>query len=99
MTPRSDSWWNVLLLGVLLGGSLFIAATRVRAVQSFFHDYELTFPALLDADGAVSRAYAVYALPSSFLIDRQGKLRMVYRGPLPRTILAGAVELLLPEER
>lgn len=69
------------------------------AVQSFFHDYGLTFPALLDAEGAVSRAYTVHALPSSFLIDRQGRLRMVYRGPISRMILAGAVEHLLAEEQ
>lgn len=40
----------------------------------------LTVPVLLDADKAVSRLYAVDSMPSSVLIDRDGRIRRRYRG-------------------
>jgi peroxiredoxin len=58
---------------------------------------QLTFPALLDRDGQVSRAYQAVGLPSSFFVDRRGVIRAVYRGPMPRSTIAGTVEQLLQE--
>jgi peroxiredoxin len=66
-------------------------------VSAFMRDYQLTFPALLDRDGQVSRTYQAVALPSSFFVDRQGVIRAVYRGPMPRSTIAGTVEQLLQE--
>jgi peroxiredoxin len=34
----------------------------------------LTFPALLDEDGRVSAAYGIQAIPTSFLINRDGRI-------------------------
>jgi cytochrome c biogenesis protein CcmG, thiol:disulfide interchange protein DsbE len=66
-------------------------------VVGFMREYKLTFPALLDLDGAVSRTYQAYALPSSFFVDRKGVIRAVYRGPMPRGVITGTVEQLLQE--
>jgi thiol-disulfide isomerase/thioredoxin len=41
-------------------------------VNSFFEEYALTFPAPLDSTGQVSRTYGVQAIPTSFIIDREG---------------------------
>lgn len=68
-----------------------------QTVAAFMQQYGLTFPALLDIDGAVSSSYRSSALPSSFFIDRQGVIRATYRGPMPRSVLAGMVEQLLNE--
>lgn len=68
-----------------------------RAVASFMREYKLTFPALLDLDGAVSRTYQVSSLPSSFFVDRKGIIRAVYRGPMPRSVISGTVAQLLGE--
>lgn len=68
-----------------------------RAVAAFMNQYGLTFPALLDVDGAVSATYRASVLPSSFFVDRQGVIRAVYRGPMPRSVIAGTVEQLLQE--
>jgi peroxiredoxin len=38
------------------------------------------FPVLLDTDKAVSRSFDVSAMPSTVLIDRDGKVRHVHRG-------------------
>ena len=45
-----------------------------QAVQAFMRSTGLSFPALLDADGSVSRSYGVQAIPTSFLIDRNGNI-------------------------
>jgi peroxiredoxin len=40
------------------------------------------FPVLLDTDKTVSRAYDLSTMPSTVLIDRDGKVRYVHRGYL-----------------
>lgn len=69
-----------------------------RTVAAYMAQSNLTFPALLDPDGAVSAAYRANVLPSSFFIDRAGVVRAVYRGPMSRGVIAGTVEQLLAEE-
>ncbi|NJN16825.1 MAG: TlpA family protein disulfide reductase [Oscillochloris sp.] len=79
---------------VVLAVNLREDATTVAA---YMQQSDLTFPALLDHDGAVGAAYRANVVPSSFFIDRQGIVRAVYRGPLPRSVIAGTVEQLLAE--
>lgn len=69
-----------------------------EAARAFAADNGLTFPILLDADGAVTRAYRVQALPSTFVIDRAGVVRRVlYGGPLSEATLRAELEPLLAE--
>jgi peroxiredoxin len=42
----------------------------------------LAFPVLLDADKSASKAYDLSAMPSTVLIDRDGRVRYVHRGYL-----------------
>jgi peroxiredoxin len=42
----------------------------------------VTFPVLLDTDKAVSKLYDLSTMPSTVLIDRDGKVRYVHRGYL-----------------
>lgn len=42
----------------------------------------IQFPILLDADKKVSDLYDLQAMPSTYLIDRDGKVRYVHRGYL-----------------
>ena len=42
----------------------------------------VTFPVLLDTDKAVSKLYDVSTMPSTMIIDRDGKVRYVHRGYL-----------------
>jgi peroxiredoxin len=51
-------------------------------VLAFERQLNLQLYALLDADGDVTRAYGVRALPATFLIDQQGVLRQQRLGPL-----------------
>lgn len=43
-----------------------------KEAQAFMEELKLTFPALLD-DGTVSTLYGVFALPATYLVDRQGR--------------------------
>jgi peroxiredoxin len=43
----------------------------------------LKFPVLLDSDKAVSKAYALSAMPSTVLIDRDGRMRFMHAGYRP----------------
>ena len=44
------------------------------AVLAFMNNNNLSFPAVLDSDGKVSGVYGVQAIPTSFLIDREGNI-------------------------
>ncbi len=74
-------------------------AEDARIVRTFMEQFGLTFPALLDSDSMVSTLYQVRVLPSSFFVDRKGVVRVVYFGPMPRSVISGTVEQLLQEER
>jgi peroxiredoxin len=43
-------------------------------VKSFFDQHRFSFPALLDHNGSVSRAYTVMGLPTTYVIGRDGVL-------------------------
>jgi len=82
---------------------------EVLAVNSTFQDSEadaaafaqelgLSFPILLDRDGAVSRRYQLRALPTTFFIDRQGIIRAVVPGgPMSEPLIQSKIEDLLSQ--
>ena len=55
-----------------------------RRVRSFLKRLKLEpgFPILLDGNGEASKAWKVYAYPSTFLIDRTGTIRYAKSGAL-----------------
>jgi peroxiredoxin len=56
---------------VVLAIALKESAEQVRA---FFEKHRLSFPSLLDSQGAVFRAYSVTGMPTTYLIGRDGTL-------------------------
>ncbi len=68
------------------------------SVQSFGQQLGLSFPLLLDPNGAVNVRYQVRALPSTFFIDRRGIIRQVVVGPLTRAGMEAQVNALLAEK-
>jgi thiol-disulfide isomerase/thioredoxin len=48
-------------------------------VEAFMRRNKLTFPAALDGDGRIARQYGVMGIPTSYILDRQGRviLRLV----------------------
>jgi thiol-disulfide isomerase/thioredoxin len=51
-------------------------------IEAFQRQYNLQLYAVLDENGDVTRAYGVRALPSTFVIDKAGILRLQRLGPL-----------------
>lgn len=45
-----------------------------NTVKDFAREYKLNFPILLDLTGKIGDTYGVRAIPTTYLIDRQGKL-------------------------
>lgn len=81
-------------------GFLVLAVNQqedVASVVRFMSEQRLTFPALLDSNARVSADYQARALPSSFFVDRRGIIRVVYRGPMSRGMIEGAIEQLIAE--
>ena len=48
---------------------------NAKTVRPFVQQLKLSFPIVLDTEGAVTRDYGVRALPVSFLIGRDGNIR------------------------
>ncbi|WP_407275705.1 TlpA family protein disulfide reductase [Halothiobacillus sp. DCM-1] len=46
-----------------------------QEVSTFIQPFGLNFPVLLDRDGSVAKQWGVFAFPSSFLVDAQGRVR------------------------
>ncbi|MCL2833701.1 MAG: redoxin domain-containing protein [Treponema sp.] len=51
-------------------------------VQAFLDANKITFPVLLDTDNRVNMAYGVQAIPTSYLIDRDGMIIMRLTGSI-----------------
>jgi thiol-disulfide isomerase/thioredoxin len=51
-----------------------------QAANEWLKQTPVSFPILYDKDSKVSKLYEVAGMPSTVLIDRGGKLRMLHRG-------------------
>lgn len=76
-----------------------IATDSKRAVGPFVKKHDLSFPVLIDQYGGAMRAYSVRMLPTSYIVNKEGKIVGIAIGPRdwvsPEMI--GLVEGLLKE--
>ncbi len=54
-----------------------------QAAQEWLKQTPVSFPILFDKDSKVSKLYEVAGMPSTVIIDRSGKVRMLHRGYKP----------------
>jgi peroxiredoxin len=59
-----------------------IDAPGIQAVAPFMKKSNLTFPALIDAEGTIKTAYGISGVPESFIVDKQGILVAKIIGPV-----------------
>ena len=45
-----------------------------KRVRAFISEFSLSFPALLDLNGDISSLYGIVGLPTTYIIDREGKI-------------------------
>ncbi len=61
-------------------------------VVDFVSANNLTIPILMDLDGNVSQLYQVQALPSTFFIDRNGKIsEIIIGGPMSEALIEAKI--------
>jgi len=68
-------------------GFLVLAVNVKQSAQvalAFIAQLDVTFPVPLDPDGKMARRYGVYAIPTNFLIDREGIIREILIGEVFR---------------
>lgn len=53
-----------------------------RRVQAMVERLGIEFPVLLDRDGIVFKAWGANVLPTTYVLDRNGRVRYLGRGPL-----------------
>ncbi len=80
---KSFPWMNDLQRRYGPRGLTIVAINvdkKQEAAQAFLADYSPQFTVAFDPTGMVAEAYRVWTMPSSYLIDRKGRLHSVHRG-------------------
>lgn len=75
------------------------SAETPAEVNAYLSRMKLGFPILLDPDGSNTKRWKVFALPTSFLLDADGRVRYVLTGPTEwdEGEALGVIESLLAE--
>lgn len=73
------------------------AGEPAEVVAEFVRQHGLTFPVWLDPGLAALAEFRNDALPSSYLIDRNGQVRLAWSGPISQDQLEKFVTPLLEE--
>ena len=69
-------------------------ADAIAWLARFGNPYDAS---LVDADGRVGIDFGVYGVPETFVIDRDGVIRLKHIGPLTPDVLANKIEPLLKQ--
>jgi cytochrome c biogenesis protein CcmG, thiol:disulfide interchange protein DsbE len=64
----------------------------ISGARSFVSRNHWSFPNLRDSNGSVGLSYGLTGLPTTFVIDRLGRLRNTLRGPQTEKTLSHALE-------
>jgi cytochrome c biogenesis protein CcmG/thiol:disulfide interchange protein DsbE len=65
--------------------------------RAFVKRFGLSYPQLRDGDGASAHAFGTTGVPENYLIDPEGKVRLLVVGPVDPEYLDGEVAPLLPD--
>jgi thiol-disulfide isomerase/thioredoxin len=81
---------NFILIGIEAG-------EPANQVAQFVQSYQLSFPIWLDPDGKATDAFQNTALPSSYVLDETGAVRLFWDGAISRQMLEKYLTPLLEE--
>ncbi|MCJ1906995.1 peroxiredoxin family protein [Planococcus ruber] len=59
----------------------------VDKVQNFVKEYELTFPIPMDKEGEIGKLYQAVTIPTSYMIDTDGRVQNKIVGPMNETMM------------
>jgi thiol-disulfide isomerase/thioredoxin len=97
---QSFPWMDELQRSLGKDGLIVIAVNvdhDRRDADRFLREFSPTFRIVYDSEGALAEQYRVGGMPTSFLIDRDGKIQLQHAGfrPRDRDELAGRIRTLL----
>jgi peroxiredoxin len=72
-----------------------IALDELPKVQAFAKDNGMNYPVLMGDDGVVARYGGVEGIPTTFIIDRSGKIVERFEGFRPRSTFVDVITRLL----
>lgn len=79
---------------VLLGINLTKRDDGLELLEQFLHDYEVTYPILLDKQDEVGDLYEVLSIPTTYIVDQQGRLVERIVGPVDTAGLEKIIETI-----
>ncbi|AWE06424.1 thiol-disulfide oxidoreductase [Lysinibacillus sp. 2017] len=81
---------NVEIIGV----NLTYSKEKLERVEQFVQNYNIKFPVLLEMDESVASQYEILTIPSTFMIDTEGRIQKKILGPLDLDALRNNVKQL-----
>lgn len=87
LTPED----NVELIAVNVTGSEKLG---VEEVQNFVSSYKLDFPIPLDPVSKVTAQYGVFSMPTTYMIDTEGRIAQKIVGPLDEKMITELVDFM-----
>jgi peroxiredoxin len=73
-----------------------VQETSPDDIRAYAERYELPYTIGFDGSGHILRAYRVYALPTQFFLDTEGRIATIVNGPVDEQGAAALIESLLP---
>ncbi|MCL5034567.1 MAG: TlpA family protein disulfide reductase [Bacteroidetes bacterium] len=70
----------------------------LKAVVPFMKQYGINYPILLASDQVVSAYGGIQGIPTTFVIDKHGKVRAAFEGYRPASVFEDLVQKLLKEK-
>lgn len=66
-----------------------------KAARAFVQDFGITYANGVDSRGAIAKAYGVHAVPETFFVTRDGRIRLRHIGPIQEDKLRAVLDELL----
>jgi len=83
--PCAEEAPNLRKLSAALGDRATVVAVdwddAAGPARAFVRKYGWTFPVLTDTSGTAGESYGLVGLPTSFVLDPQGRIVATFRGP------------------
>jgi cytochrome c biogenesis protein CcmG, thiol:disulfide interchange protein DsbE len=73
------------------------ALDEIGHARDFIDEYGLTYPMLRDGDGSTREPFGILGFPETFVIDREGRIAAVQRGPVTDEFMRTTVLPLVRE--
>jgi thiol-disulfide isomerase/thioredoxin len=66
-------------------------------LRQFAAEYQMEFPILADVEGVTVPVYQIRSIPTSYFLDREGVVQVLYGGAIPEETLRTIVKSLLDQ--